>query len=389
MTTVDLRAESLVARAQRVADEVAAPAADEVDRDARFPAEAVDALRVEGLLASLVPTHLGGGGASIAEIADVVAALGSACASTAMVYAMHQIQVACLVRHGGTAAIDAYLRDVATDGLLLASATSEVGIGGDVRSSSCAMIRVGDRVHLQKEAPVISYGEHADAILTTARRTPDSPPSDQVLVVCRRPHVRLERRGEWDTLGFRGTCSNGFLLVADDDAAYVLPDSFGDISSQTMLPTSHIVWSSVWLGIAAAAVDRARRFVQSAARKTPGTTPPAALHLAELVARHQQLVDLVQGTTRRYDETWIADDREAVGSISFAIEMNALKVSASELVVDVVQRALHICGMAGYRNDSPYSLGRLLRDAQGAALMVNNDRIIANNAQLLLVHRGR
>jgi len=45
--------------------------------------------------------------------------------------------------------------------------------------------------------------------------------------------------------------------------------------------------------------------------------------------------------------------------------------------------------MAGYRNDSPYSLGRLLRDAQGAALMVNNDRIIANNAQLLLVHRGR
>jgi acyl-CoA dehydrogenase len=205
VTTVDLRAESLVARAQRVADEVAAPAADEVDRDARFPAEAVDALRVEGLLASLVPTHLGGGGASIAEIADVVAALGSACASTAMVYAMHQIQVACLVRHGGTAAIDAYLRDVATDGLLLASATSEVGIGGDVRSSSCAMIRVGDRVHLQKEAPVISYGEHADAILTTARRTPDSPPSDQVLVVCRRPHVRLERRGEWDTLGFRGT----------------------------------------------------------------------------------------------------------------------------------------------------------------------------------------
>jgi acyl-CoA dehydrogenase len=32
-------------------------------------------------------------------------------------------------------------------------------------------------------------------------------------------------------------------------------------------------------------------------------------------------------------------------------------------------------------------MGRLLRDAHGAALMVNNDRIIGNNAQMLLVSK--
>ena len=69
--------------------------------------------------------------------------------------------------------------------------------------------------------------------------------------------------------------------------------------------------------------------------------------------------------------------------------MNSLKVSASTLVVEVVSRALLICGMAGYGNRSPYSLGRLLRDAFGAQLMVNNDRINGNNAQLLLVSRER
>jgi acyl-CoA dehydrogenase len=386
MTSIGLRAESAVARARRVAD-VAARFADEVDRDARFPHEAVDALRAEDLLASLVPASLGGEDASLGDIAEATTVLGRACASTAMVFAMHQIQVACLVRHGGTPAIDAYLRNLATDGHLLASATSEVGIGGDVRSSSCAVVRAGDRVHLQKEASVISYGAFADAILTTARRTPDSPPSDQVLVLCRKPHVSLEQRTGWDTLGFRGTCSNGFLLVADDDAAYVLPDSYGDISSQTMLPTSHVVWASVWLGIASAAADTARRYVQQAARKNPGTTPPSAMRLAELTARHQQFVELVRGATRRYEETWADDDRDAVASVSFAVTMNALKVSASELVVDLVQRALLICGMAGYANDSPMSLGRLLRDAHGAALMVNNDRINANNAQLLLMQR--
>ena len=67
--------------------------------------------------------------------------------------------------------------------------------------------------------------------------------------------------------------------------------------------------------------------------------------------------------------------------------MNTLKVSASTLVVDIVDQALLICGIQGYREDSQYTLGRLLRDAHGAALMVNNDRIIGNNAQLLLMQR--
>jgi acyl-CoA dehydrogenase len=83
----------------------------------------------------------------------------------------------------------------------------------------------------------------------------------------------------------------------------------------------------------------------------------------------------------------VYDDVEALAGMGFAIAMNGLKVSASTLVVDIVGRALVICGISGYREDSPYSLGRLLRDAHGAAVMVNNDRIIANNAQMLLVHK--
>ena len=61
---------------------------------------------------------------------------------------------------------------------------------------------------------------------------------------------------------------------------------------------------------------------------------------------------------------------------------------SDELVVEVVSRALTICGIAGYLEDSPLSLGRRLRDAHGAALMVNNDRILGANAQMLLIHKG-
>jgi len=166
----------------------------------------------------------------------------------------------------------------------------------------------------------------------------------------------------------------------------VLDDPFADIASRTMLPISHVLWSAVWLGIATAAVDRARLFVRTEARKNPAVTSPAALRLAELMTVFQQMEALVQGAARTYEDVY--DDVETLSGMGFAIAMNGLKVSSSTLVVDIVSKALLICGITGYREDSPYSLGRLLRDAYGAAIMVNNDRIIANNAQMLLVHKG-
>ncbi|WP_460289655.1 acyl-CoA dehydrogenase family protein, partial [Burkholderia mallei] len=84
--------------ARRVA-QVAARFADAVDRDARFPTEAVDAMREERLLGALVPIELGGRGASLAAVAAACRIIGQACSSAAMIYAMHQTQVASIVDH--------------------------------------------------------------------------------------------------------------------------------------------------------------------------------------------------------------------------------------------------------------------------------------------------
>ena len=40
------------------------------------------------------------------------------------------------------------------------------------------------------------------------------------------------------------------------------------------------------------------------------------------------------------------------------------------------------------RNDTPQSVGRHLRDVYSSVLMIANDRILATNAQLLLVHKA-
>ena len=64
-----------------------------------------------------------------------------------------------------------------------------------------------------------------------------------------------------------------------------------------------------------------------------------------------------------------------------------MKITCSELVVDIVGRSLQIVGISGYKNDSKSSLGRHLRDAYGASLMVNNDRIRGHNATMQVVYR--
>jgi acyl-CoA dehydrogenase len=369
----------------RIGRETAAMHAADVDVQARFPRETIDALRAEGLLGALVPTELGGLGHDLRTAAAVVRTVGRYCASSAMILAMHHIQVACLVRHGRSEALRAYARRVAAEQLLLASATTEIGIGGNTRNSSCYVERDGGAFTLTKQAPVISYGQYAEAIFTTARRDADAPASDQVLVVCETPSLTLTPISGWDTMGFRGTCSLGFTLEASGDAALILDDPFGDISAQTMLPTAHLLWSSLWLGLAEEASWRAQRFVQRAARKDPGTVPPGAIRLAALMVTRQEFAATVDSLMTRYLS--ILDDPEQTSAVDFMVAINTLKISASTEVVDVVNQALLICGIQGYREDSEYALGRILRDAHGAAVMVNNDRIAGNTAQLALVQR--
>ena len=62
-------------------------------------------------------------------------------------------------------------------------------------------------------------------------------------------------------------------------------------------------------------------------------------------------------------------------------------MASSVQLVDIVSRAMIICGIAGYKNDSKLSLGRHLRDAYGASVMVNNDRILGHNSTMHIGQR--
>lgn len=375
--------------AQRIGRDIAAAHASDVDKNSRFPTEAIEALKQAKLLSALVPVELGGMGMGMTELTAICTALGQHCAASAMVFAMHHIQVACIVRHGlGSEYFRDYCKQLVEQQMLIGSVTSEVGVGGDTRSSVCAVEVAEGRFVLNKDATTISYGAHSDDLLVTCRRDANAARSDQVMVLLRKGQFQLSQTSQWDTLGMRGTCSPGFKLTSKGAAEQIVPGAYADSSSQTMVPYSHILWSGLWLGIASDAVARAATFVRAEARRNPGTTPPTALRLAEVSNTLQLMRSNVHDVSKECEELQKSTEgNESLLTIGFALKMNNLKISSSTLMVQVVHQSLLICGIMGYKNDSKFSLGRHIRDSHSAQLMVGNDRIYAKSASMLLVYK--
>ncbi len=375
-----------MSKIRHIALAIAGAAADSVDGDARFPDEAFSALRQEKLLAAAIPCGLGGLGSSVPEIASMCTALGEHCSSTGLIFAMHQIQVFSLVRHAADSPFfSKYLRELAEKQWLIASATSEVGTGGDIRSSIAAVESQGETFRLKKRCSAVSYGKQADAILVTARRGPEAAPGEQVMALVTKDDYQLGDWGTWDTLGMRGTCSPAVTITAEGRCEQIVAEPFRLVASQTMVPYSHILWSATWLGIAHGAVATAQSFIRESAKKDPGKVSVSSTRLADIVSKLEVMSAAVKQAAQEYSDLLQQPGNQSLpAGISYLMRMNALKLSCSQLVCEICLGCMDLCGLTGYSNTSKYALGRYVRDALSAPLMIGNDRLRATNAALLL-----
>jgi acyl-CoA dehydrogenase len=184
-------------------------------------------------------------------------------------------------------------------------------------------------------------------------------------------------------MGMRGTCSPGYTVRAEFPVEQVLPTPFSTVGTESMVPISHILWSHLWLGISTDAFDRARAFVRASAKARPDQLPPTAVRLSQLMSELSLL--RAEVSTGLRDFTDATGDPESLTTMATILRFNNLKIAASEQAPRVCQGAMNVCGIVGYKNDTPFSIGRHLRDTMSACLMVANERIHQTNASLLLI----
>ena len=206
-------------------------------------------------------------------------------------------------------------------------------------------------------------------------------------MACLRDHSTMEATGTWDATGMRGTCSSGFNFCAHGHAGQVIPVPFADIASDTMVPLSHLLWAAVWTGIAAEALTRARSFLRAQAKRQPGVTPLGASRMMHATGMLELLQARIAAMLDSYDARNTDGSTYPTG-MARASAFNLLKRDTSEMCHDVVMEAARICGMAGYKNGTEFSVGRHLRDILSAQLMISNDRIAATTGTLLLAQRN-
>lgn len=362
--------------------------AAEVDEKSQFPLAAMRALRESGLLGLLVPAQWGGLNGDLGDLAYVSQRLAAACHSTALIWAMHCQQVDALSRFGSEPLRATLLPRIARGELYIASVTTEIGNSGHVLAARSPLVHEPGSIVVERRAPVVTGGEHADGFLLTMRADAEATENRVTLVFADREQLTQEKLTDWCALGMRGTSSVGMQLTGRIPADQVVgePGDYRRIALESMIPVGYLGWAACWLGTARAALAEVIDVMRSP-RRPRGLNPNSEL-VQERLARVRIDLELVSGYLRQV-ETEISAARRAGESLDQApiqIHINVLKVAAAELTYRAVDRLVQLSGLAmGYLKGSAVPLERYLRDLRSASLNYANDRLLTATGALAVM----
>ncbi|MGW0331795.1 acyl-CoA dehydrogenase family protein [Streptomyces sp. NPDC003011] len=365
------------------AAEVTAAHARRTDTEAVFPVEALESLRRTRLLGLLVPAAEGGLGGDLDDVLTTTRRLGREDMSLAMVFAMHCQQVAALVEHADGTLRDGLLPRIGAGEVYLASVTTEAGKGGALLTATAPLEQREGHLLLDRFAPIVTGGAHADGFLVTMRSPDSENEHDVSLVYADRSQLEVASAGGWDPHGMRASHSGALHLRGTVPGHQVVGQHgrFRDIVTHTFGPLAHLGWSAAWLGTAEGALARTVGMLRSS-RTRGGALLDSELLLTRL-ARVRHRLEAVDALLARTLDTVIHED---VTRPRVQLLVNGLKVTASEQCHAAVQELVDAVGLRhGYLRDSPVALERALRDLRSASLNFSNDRLLLADGKLTLL----
>lgn len=345
-------AKSVVEIAASLAPEIAARAAACDDTD-RFVGENYTLLKQAGLVEAGVPTELGGRGADVAELAEMVKTLAHACGSTALAFSMHTHQVAIPAwrwRHQKVAAVEPLLKRVATERLILLSSGGSDWIGG---SGTAEKVEGGYRISARK---IFTSGAEAGAILMTGVVHEAADGARSVIhfgVPMKSPEVRIE--DTWHTLGMRGTGSNDVvidsLFIPDANVAFSRKAGEWHPVFQIIATIAFPLIYAVYLGVAESARDIA---IELATKRHPSDATTSLVGRMETSLRAAQLAHrwMIETAMRN------APSAESVNEVMIG------RALVARHAIETTELAMELAGGAAFFRAN--GLERRFRDIQGA-----------------------
>jgi alkylation response protein AidB-like acyl-CoA dehydrogenase len=341
------RSLDVVATAERLGQRFATTA--DADED-KFVADNIKALKEAGLVEAGVPGELGGGGASVDELAEMLRVLAHHCPSTALAFSMHTHQVAIPAwrwRHQKVAAVEPLLKRVASERIILLSSGGSDWIAG---SGKAEKVDGGYRITARK---VFTSSAPLGDLLMTGAVCEETGEVLHFGIPMNSPHVKV--LDNWRTLGMRGTGSHDVMIDG-----HVVPDA--GIAARRKAGEWHPLFQiiatiafplvySVYVGVAESARDIA---VGLAKKRRPDRNVLSLVGQMETALRAAQMA-------RQSMLEVVRRNQPSAGTINDVMIGRQL---VGQNVLRVAELAMEAAGGAGFYRAQ--KLEKLFRDMQGA-----------------------
>jgi len=358
--------DEVVHTARRIAADLLAPLAEEVDRTAAWPVTGLRALQAAGLGGLVVPADAGGHGLGLEALARVCEELGRACSSTAICFGMHCVGAAVIASKATDDQRRRYLEPIALGEHLTTLALSEPGTGSHFYLPQAKLTkRSAETYFVDGVKSFVTNGGHADSyVISTGASHDGAPPGQFSCFIMPRQAPGLSWEGSWQGWGMRGNSAIRATMVHLEVPRRDLLGTEGDETwyvFNVVAPFFIVAMAGTYLGIVAAALDEARHHLLHRVHEHSGRTlaqnPILQHRFGELWAHVERTRCLVLEASRKGEAG--ADDALAA--------LCSAKAEVAECADRVTAECMTLMGGLGYGENS--RIHRLYRDARAAHVM--------------------
>jgi alkylation response protein AidB-like acyl-CoA dehydrogenase len=345
---------------REIAQETVQPLAAEVDRDHRFPEEALRAAAEAGLLGILIPREYGGSGLDALAFTICIEELAQACASTAVIVDVHtSVGSEPIVLFGTEEQKRNWLPRLATGELLGAFALTEPAAGSDAASLKASARRNGDGYVLNGTKVFITNIGRAGIYIVFARTGPEdrAPGVSAFIVPADAEGVRVGQ--VFKKMGLHGSPTGELVLedVLVPAVNRLAPEGQGFTVAMRALDSGRIGISGQALGIAGAAVDESRAAVAGRERAQGDE-----FALADMATR------LESARLLAYHAAWLCSRGRP-----FTRQASMAKLHCTDTAMEIADSALQLAGDEGAVAGSPFD--RHFRDAKALQIYEGSNQV--------------
>ncbi len=336
------------------------PLAAEVDRDHRFPDEAVSGAGRAGLLGILIPTEYGGAGLDALAFALCIEELAQACASTSVIVDVHtSVASEPILLFGTDEQKRRWLPRLASGEILGAFALTEPSSGSDAASLKTTARRHGGDYVLNGTKVFISNIGRAGMYVVFARTGPGDGASgvSAFLVPSSAPGMRVGQ--VFEKMGLNGSPTGELVLedVVVPASDRLAAEGKGFTVAMRALDSGRIGISGQALGIAQAAVDESRSLLAGRAREQGDE-----FALADMATR------LESARLLAYHAAWLCS-----AGRPFTRQASMAKLQCTDTAMQLSLDALQLAGEEGIIAGSPFE--RHMRDAKALQIYEGSNQV--------------